>query len=176
MIHSSKKKGQIGNFQSKLASLKERHPKDLRGAMYFVDPQLTKNRRYYEPQLSEMAQQYGVRLDLYYGNGLFFDLLGFPNGWGSLLENLEAWRDGISELEELDFDQDPERHFREIHSMNDRYWRKLLDNEALWGSGVMTVIFSTGATLEMLREHFAASGRRGLAASAARRLDQLGSE
>jgi len=60
---SSKKRGQISNFERKLEVLSKRH-KLLVGIMYFLDPDFSKNKNFYRDELRKMAKFYDVKLKL----------------------------------------------------------------------------------------------------------------
>jgi hypothetical protein len=51
---STKKHGQIKNFEAKLDFLFNQHQNNLVGIMYFVDPALSKNKKFYIRELSRL--------------------------------------------------------------------------------------------------------------------------
>ncbi len=57
---SSKKRGQIANFEAKIEVLSKRHGSSLIGLLYFIDPDLTKNKRYYAQRLQERGWNFEV--------------------------------------------------------------------------------------------------------------------
>ncbi len=150
---STKKRGQISNFEAKLEYLYRKHGQNLIGIMYFIDPDLVKNKNYYIKELNKMANTYGVDLHLLYGKELFefFDKLDV---WNDLLSWLTRWKDSLPELPEINFDNNPQDSFNEIKDLEIRFWRKILENEKLWEEGIMLVIFRNGATLRLLFEFF----------------------
>jgi len=150
---STKKVGQIGNFETKLEFLYRRHGQNLIGIMYFIDPDLVKNRNYYIEELEKMKQVYGVELYLLYGEELF-KFFGKQNVWELLLSWLTQWKESLPELPEINFDSNPQNSFNEIKDLEIKYWRKILENEKLWNEGIMLAIFRNGETLKMLFEFF----------------------
>jgi len=57
--------------------------------MYFIDPDFSKNKKYYEDELKKLEGFYGVELYLFYGKELF-DYL--QNLWDNILSWLIQWR------------------------------------------------------------------------------------
>jgi hypothetical protein len=150
---STKKRGQISNFETKLETLYKKHKDKLVGIMYFIDPDLSKNKNYYLPELKRLSEFYGVKTYLLYGKELF-DYLGRPDLWVKILSWLKQWKDSLPEIPEIDFDKTPQESFEEIKELPIRYWRKLLENEKLWTEGIIKAIFRTGNVLKLILEFF----------------------
>jgi Holliday junction resolvase-like predicted endonuclease len=150
---SSKKRGQISNFETKLEILYKLHHSNLIGIMYFIDPDLTKNKNYYFQELERLKNFYGVELHLFYGKELF-KYLKKPEIWDNIILWLKEWKESLPELPEINFDTTPESSFHEIKDLELRHWRKILENDKLWKEGVMKAIFQDGTTLEILLEFF----------------------
>lgn len=81
---STKKRGQISNFETKLETLYKKHKDKLVGIMYFIDPDLSKNKNYYLPELKRLSEFYGIKTYLLYGKELF-DYLSKPDLWEEIL-------------------------------------------------------------------------------------------
>lgn len=128
---STKKRGQISNFETKLEILHKKHGSGLFGIMYFVDPDLSKNKNYYLKELERLEKFYGVKLSLFYGKELF-EYLGHPEMWDNILSWLKQWKDSLPELPEINFDTTPKESFEEIRDLELRSWRRILDNDKLW--------------------------------------------
>ena len=77
---STKKRDQIANFEAKLEELFKKYKDNLIGIMYFIDPDLAKNKNFYTSELNRLNEYYKVPLYLFYGKELF-----------ELLESLEYW-------------------------------------------------------------------------------------
>lgn len=150
---SSKKRGQMSNFEAKLELLHRKHGTFLRGFMYFIDPDVSKNKSYYTQELSKLENFYGVKLSLCYGRELF-EYFGKPEIWDDILAWLKQWKDSLPELPEIDFDATPEESFSEIKDLELRTWRKLLENEKLWEEGIVKALFKKGYTLRLLLEFY----------------------
>jgi len=150
---STKKRGQIRNFEAKLDFLYKKHGQNLVGIMYFIDPDLVKNKNYYMEELDKMADIYGIDLYLFYGKELF-EFFKKGRDWENLLSWLTRWKESLPELPEINFDSNPQNSFNEIKDLEIRFWRKILENEKLWKEGIMLAIFRNGKTLKMLYEFF----------------------
>lgn len=150
---STKKRGQISNFETKLETLYKKHRDKLIGIMYFIDPDLSKNKNYYLAKLERLSKFYGTKLHLFYGKELF-DYIEKPDLWRKILAWLKQWKDSLPELPEIDFDKTREESFNEIKDLPIRYWRKILENEKLWAEGIITAIFRSGETLKLVLKYF----------------------
>jgi len=151
---SSKKRGQMSNFEAKLEILSKKHGSKLSGIMYFIDPDFSKNKNYYIQELEKLKNFYGIELNLYYGKEFFEHFLNKPDLWEKILDWLKQWKDSLPELPEVNFDAKPKESFEEIKTLELRSWRKILDNDKLWDEGVMRAIFRDGSTLKLLHSYF----------------------
>ena len=151
--NSTKKRGQISNFEAKLEFLYRKHRYNTKGIMYFIDPDLVKNKNYYIEELNKMEDTYGVELSLLYG-GELFEYFGKFEVWETILEWLKQWKESLPELPEINFDVEAERSFIEIRDLEIRFWRRLLENEKLWEEGIMEAVFRDGITLKLLLDFF----------------------
>lgn len=150
---STKKRGQINNSETKLNLLYESHGDHLVGMMYFIDPDLSKNKKYYTGELSNFRDFYGIELYLFYGHE-FFEYLGFPHLWANLIEWLTRWKAELPDFPEINLDSSPRESYEEIKTMKPLHWRKLLETNQLWEDGIIRVLFSDGATLQFMLEYF----------------------
>jgi len=150
---SSKKRGQISNFEAKIEFLYKKHKSKLIGIMYFIDPDLSKNKNYYIDELDRLKNFYGIELKLFYGKE-FFEYIGSPQIWDTILEWLKKWKEGLSELPEINFDLTPQKSLHEIKNLEIRSWKKILANEKLWDEGIIQAIFKEGKTLKLLLNFF----------------------
>jgi hypothetical protein len=144
---SSKKSGQLENFERKLAILYKRHGNKLTGVMYFIDPSLTKNRRYYLDELSTTIHlKFNIDLWLCY-NGELFDKLGNKGAWHTLEQALIQWRDTVRQDINLNYDLEPETTVIETQSVTLSTWLSFAQNDLLWTNGVVKCLFPTGEGL-----------------------------
>jgi hypothetical protein len=147
---SSKKSGQIENFERKLAILYKRHGSKLTGVMYFIDPSLAKNRRYYLDELSTTIHpKYNIDLWLCY-NGELFEKLGRPAAWSTLEQALIEWRDTVRQDINLNYDLEPEATVAETQSVTLSTWLSFAKNDLLWTNGVVKCLFPTGEGLQAI--------------------------
>ncbi|MGB9677115.1 MAG: restriction endonuclease, partial [Candidatus Ratteibacteria bacterium] len=149
----TKKRGQISNFEMKLEILHKKHALALVGIMYFIDPDLSKNKNYYLEELKRIEKFYGVNLHLFYGRELF-EYFNHPEIWDNFLLWLKQWKESLPELPEINFDIAPEESFKEIKDLEIRNWRKILENDKLWEEGSIKAIFREGTTLKLLLKFF----------------------
>lgn len=155
---STKKRGQISNFEDKLEALYTQYGDKIVGIMYFIDPSLQKNKSYYENELKKIRSLYeGVGLYLFYGEE-FFAHFKHPKMWDKLLGWLQKWREEIPELPEINMDSNSEESFEELKEVEIKYWRKLVMNNDLWEKGIIQVLFPQGTTLQMVAQYFAEQG------------------
>jgi len=150
---STKKDGQIINFEKKLDTLYKKYASNLVGIMYFLDPDLVKNKNFYLEKLREISSFYGIKTYLFYGKELF-EFFGHPEYWDQILIWLRRWKDNLPELPEINFDKNPEKSFEEIKDLDLRYWKRLFENEKLWEEGIIKSIFREGKTLRLLLKFF----------------------
>jgi len=150
---STKKRGQIENFEKKLSEMiKKYEEKNLVGVFYFIDPEIKKNKNYYDEELKKMGNDYGVTLKLDYGEE-FFEFLGHSEIWEEILKYLEKWKKEIPELPETNFDLDAESTFEEIKDLNPALFRKIFKNDEIFNEIVLT-LFPEKKTLKFLLKHF----------------------
>ena len=150
---STKKRGQISNFETKLEILFKKHGSELCGIIYFIDPDLSKNKNFYLQQLQKLQQFYGVQLYLFYGKELF-EYLRVPHIWDTILLWLKQWKDSLPELPEINFDKTPQQSFEEIKDLELKSWRKILENDKLWEQGIIKALFPKGITFKLLTSFF----------------------
>jgi len=149
---STKKRGQVANFAKKLEAISAHYSAyQIKGFFYFIDPSLSKNKLFYQSELSNLAQTYKIDLHLCYGRGLF-DLLELPNIWLDIIANLEKWRQSIPVLPDINFDLSPDASFNEIKDLPLNIYKRLF-NEPRIASQILPLIFPTGQTLVLLLAH-----------------------
>lgn len=150
---SSKKRGQIANFEKKLNVMLQKHPENnLAGIFYFLDPNLVKNKSYYEHELKKMEKDYKVEIHIFYG-GELFDYLKYPEIWQEILEHLFKWKKEIPDMPEINFDANPENTFEEIKNLKPLTFRNLLTNDVIFNE-ILCSLFPEKKTLIMLKQYF----------------------
>jgi Holliday junction resolvase-like predicted endonuclease len=150
---STKKRGQIQNFEKKLAILLEQYEEDsLVGMVYFIDPELKKNNNFYYAELGKMNTDYNVELHLFYGEQLF-NYLEYQDVWAEILVYLREWKARIPDLPEINFDLDAEHTFNEIKDLNPQVYRKLIGNNEIL-TEIISTLFPEQTTLRLLHRYF----------------------
>jgi len=149
---SSKKRGQIANFEKKLEAISYQYPNnEIKGFFYFIDPSLVKNKGFYESELNKLQKAYGITLYVCYGKELF-ESIGLIAIWNDIIINLEKWRKTIPTLPEINFDINPNSSFNEIKDLPLNIYRKIFDDERIVEQ-ILPIIFPNGKTLQLLLEH-----------------------
>ena len=150
---STKKRGQIQNFEKKLNVLLSKYDENkLVGIFYFIDPELQKNKNYYEEELTKMYKDYNIQTYIFYGKELF-NFLGFNDIWDEILKYLEKWKKEIPDLPEINFDIDAQQTFDEIKNVNPLIYRRLFENEEIYSQIILT-LFPEKKTLKLLYHYF----------------------
>jgi flagellar biosynthesis regulator FlbT len=150
---STKKRGQIENFEKKLNVMLEKFSENnLVGVFYFVDPELTKNKNFYVEELQKMKVDYNIETHVFYGEPLF-SYLQMSDVWAEILMYLEIWKKEIPDLPEINFDLDAEHTFEEIKNLKPLIFRKLFSNQQVVEQIVLT-LFPTKKTLSLLYKSF----------------------
>ena len=169
---SSKKRGQIDNFEKKLnLMLKNYSDEKLVGIFYFIDPDLRKNENYYNSELSKMITDYNVDLYLFYGKELL-DFMNVSDVWYEILEYLKKWKDSIPDLPELNFDLEPEQIFNEIKDLSPAIFRKLFENQEVFNNIVLT-LFPEKKTLNLLLDYFKQKSNNAIYTTLYNKLEKL---
>lgn len=154
---SAKKRGQTDNFRKKLIALKRVYPgESIIGIVYFIDPDLEKNKNYYVDELLKMSREHNTVTSLLYGRSLF-DQLGCPEVWHEMVEYLRRWKDEIPDFPESNFDLNAEHTFNEIKDLDASVFIKLFSNQELC-SEILPIIFPEKKTLHLLLDHFRKRG------------------
>lgn len=169
---SSKKRGQIDNFEKKLNLMIKNYPNEkLVGIFYFVDPNLKKNENYYKSELHKMKNDYNIDLYLFYGKELF-EFMNIGDVWYEILEYLKKWKDSIPDLPELNFDLEPEQTFNEIKDLPPFIFRKLFENQEVFNDIVLT-LFPEKKTLNLLLDYFKKNSNSAIYFTLYKKLEKL---
>jgi hypothetical protein len=151
---STKKRGQMQNFGKKLKALYRKHGSNLVGIMYFIDPDFSKNKNYYQEEIQKLRGKYEqVEIHLFYVKQLF-EYLGIANFWDQMLSWLKKWKEDLPEIPEINFDANPYESFMEVKDTNLGIWQKIISNDKLWEEGIIKALFRTGDTLKLIQEEF----------------------
>ena len=150
---STKKRGQISNFERKInALLKTYKEKELKCYIYFIDPGLTKNKRFYIQELDKIHSDYNVFTKLCYGKDLW-DEVGHPEVWDELLKYLKCWKKEIPDMPSVNFDDDAENTFEEIKEIDISIFRKMFNNNEICNE-ILPILFPEKKVLKLLYTYF----------------------
>ena len=150
---STKKRGQIQNFEKKLDIMLSHYAEEeLIGIFYFIDPDLVKNKKFYVAELSKMTTDYNIETRIFYGKPLF-EYLGYADIWEEVLTYLVEWKKEIPDLPEINFDLDAKHTFEEIKDLKPLVFRKLLTNDEIFREIILT-LFPEKTTLKLLLEYY----------------------
>lgn len=149
---STKKRGQIDNFEKKLEVIIETYGnRTIFGYFYFIDNSFNKNKNFYVAEINKLSRDYGLTLKLVYGKELF-DEIGMKHTWDEILSHLKYWKKEIPELPEINFDTNPKQSFNEIKDLPSSTYRKLLTNSNL--DDLLLMLFPKQETLQLLHDYF----------------------
>ncbi|MDD3436407.1 MAG: hypothetical protein PHC64_04555 [Candidatus Gastranaerophilales bacterium] len=150
---STKKRGQIDNFEKKVYELAAIYgEQNILAYFYFIDPSLIKNKRYYQQELLKIQKNYEVKCQLLYGDELFKEI-NCLDIWDELIYNLKQWKHNLPEFPEINFDKNAVESFNEIKDIKPIYWLKFFDNEEIIKE-IIPVIFPQKKTLFLLKDFF----------------------
>ncbi len=158
---SSKKRGQIENFRSKLSHIKEAYQdeKETIAIMYFIDPGQCKNKSYYHSELNRIADELQIQAYLMYGRELF-EYLKIQEMWDTMINWLVMWKETLPDFPDVDFDANPSHTFEEVKHIDISTWAKIINKDELWKEGLITSIFTKGIVLNMVADYFSNSGEK----------------
>jgi hypothetical protein len=135
---SSKKRGQIDNFIKKIEILQDEYPdNNLDAIFYFIDDGLQKNKNYYQQEILQIANDYGINCKLMYARDLFdyYDL----DVWSEIISYLKVWKDGIPDMPEINFDNEINEIFDEIKNIETNKFRRIFDNLEIFNTMMLTI-------------------------------------
>ncbi|WP_461255894.1 HpyAIV family type II restriction enzyme [Treponema sp. R80B11-R83G3] len=150
---STKKRGQLGNFEKKISALIKKYDETkLKCFTYFIDPSLTKNKKYYTAEIAKINSDYNVSVKLCYGKE-FWDEIVHPEIWDELLKHLEKWKREIPDMPSINFDDDDKSTFEEIRCIEVSVFRKLFNNRDICKE-ILPILFPENKSLELLHNFF----------------------
>ncbi len=148
---STKKRGQLNNFFSKINYLKETYPnKKIVAGMWFVDPTLSKNKNYYQTEMNENKIE-NVSMHLFYGDE-FTNMLGKISIWDEMTNHLLKWKNSEENELILNFELEWEETKEELKKyVSKSNWKKLIKSEDIVNN-IFPILFPTKKYLEILEE------------------------
>ncbi len=135
---STKKRGQIQNFEKKVAFLCAQYPRArIEAVFYFIDPSLRKNQKFYSEEVQRISSQYDIKAHLFYGEELFacYEI----EGWKEIVAYLKRWKANLPDLPEINFDLAIEETFEEIKELPPRVFIRLFSNDEVFNQIVLTL-------------------------------------
>ena len=150
---STKKRGQYSNLIKKIKCIKAKYPNiHLFASMWFSDPALHKNKKYYQEEISYSTDDM-VDISLYYGNELFAKVFNRIDVWDELIMHLRKNKSerSVAILSVPDFDTSPEMRAAliDIKCENPNLIKRLLSNKEIYRE-IRAELFPLGKNLEGL--------------------------
>jgi hypothetical protein len=156
---STKKRGQFGNFEKKITALIHEYKETkLQCFMYFIDPSLTKNKKYYSSEIEKLQSDYNIYVKLCYGKELW-DEINHPEIWNELLKYLDQWKKEIPDMPSINFDEDAQSTFDEIKNIEVSVFRKMFNNKTICNE-ILQILFPQNKSLILLQKHFELLGKQ----------------
>jgi hypothetical protein len=150
---STKKRGQINNFEKKISALLLKYKEtEIKCFTCFVDPGLVKNKKYYTGEIKKIQAEYNVYTKLCYGKELWKEI-GHPEVWEEIVKYLEKWKAEIPDMPSINFDENPINSFEEIKSVGVSLFRKLFSNRDICRE-IMPILFPEKKVLHLLHGYF----------------------
>lgn len=158
---SSKKTGQLNNFEAKIDYVLENilnENSNLESFFYFVDPSMKKNTSFYKDELERISSYRKSKVYLAYGEELFkhLDILKV---WEEIKTHLTRWHFELEDIPNLNFDLNSEVSFKLISKLKTNSLINFFNNkntfynEKIWIE-IIPVFFPTGKTIELLIKDF----------------------
>lgn len=156
---SSKKSGQISNFEDKINILLEKYNEnEIKAYFYFIDPNFNKNKNFYQKEIKNLQKDYEIEIYLCYGKELF-EKENIREGWNEIIKFLTKWKKELPDFPELNFDKNPKETFEELKELEPKFLRKILDNEEI-KKEIFPIIFPTKESLKLLKEYYEQQERK----------------
>lgn len=150
---SSKKRGQIDNFIKKIEVLKYLYPnKTIISIMWFIDPNFKKNKKYYETEISKIANA-----KIFYGEELFSSFFGRKDEWNRILELFSELRNlqnsyRVIDTVYLSSSDEVFEVLKFLYHNNKRVIKKLMSNNEDM-KRIREEYFLNGYNIERLKEY-----------------------
>ena len=150
---SSKKSGQISNFEDKINVLLEKYKENqIKAYFYFIDPDFHKNQNFYKKEIEKLTKDYEIEIYLCYGEELF-EKENIKEAWNDIIKFLLKWKKELPEFPELNFDKEAKQTFEELKDLPPKYLRKILENQEIIKE-IFPIIFPEKKILRLLKEYY----------------------
>ena len=152
---STKKRWQFGNFEKKYYEVSTLYRNyTIIPIMWFIDPSLIKNKRYYEWEMERLAEDYWCKPQLCYWKELFEVNDDLPmEMWDEVIDYLARWKDGLPDMPELNLDLECDEVFEEIKDMKPIVFRRLFENDDI-KEQILPILFPEWDVLKKLKDYF----------------------
>jgi hypothetical protein len=138
---------------------------------YFIDPGLTKNKKFYTQELEKIHSDYNVYTKLCYGEE-FWDEIGHPEVWRELINYLERWKKEIPDMPSINFDDKPENTFEEIKDVDVSIFRRMFNNEEICRE-ILPILFPENKVLRFLHKYFLQKANRSIYKTLADKIKEI---
>lgn len=161
---STKKTGQISNFETKIDYALENilnENESLESFFYFIDPSFKKNSNFFKEKMEDIASNREIKIYLCYGKEIF-EHLQIPKAWEEIKMYLTRWHSELEDIPNLNFDLDSKTSFEIISKLKTGSLINFFNNsdetykDKIWQE-IMPIFFPTGETIGMLINSFETS-------------------
>lgn len=130
---STKKRGQYENFKKKYYLLKNTYPNyNIDATMWFIDDNLTKNRKYYLERASQETDP-NINVHIYYGKSLFEELFNRTDVWDEicsyLLRNKQERSNELLYIPDFDTSIEVKEAINILKIQEPQLYRKLISDK-----------------------------------------------
>jgi len=149
---SSKKEGQINNFNKKINFIKKIYLKPVHAFFWFVDSKFNKNEKYYDLEIKKLIDRYKIDIKLCYGKTLY-DYLNMKSAWQEIDEYFNQRENNgynISDID-LNLDKNPQKNFNTILKLEPVVISKLFYNKQL--NCILNMLFPEKETIKLLKAY-----------------------
>jgi len=153
---STKKRWQIDNFEKKLNYIIDTYGhkyKKIFCIMYFIDPSLDKNKKFYEEEIGRMKNIYWNNLLLLYWQD-FFDLIFGDGAWKELENLLKERKNSLQDFPIVDYEDNPEESLWILVNIDFSVMRKFIMNDDLRDEWIVKVLFKNWNVLKELSNYY----------------------
>lgn len=152
---STKKRWQFDNFEKKYYEVSRQYPNHtIIPIMWFIDPSLVKNKKYYQEEMERLASDYWCSPQLCYWRELFDLNDDLPiEMWNEIISYLWEWKDSLPDMPELNLDLKCDEVFEEIKDIKPIIYRKLFNNDNI-KEQILPILFPEWSVLRRLKDYF----------------------
>ncbi|WP_051622769.1 HpyAIV family type II restriction enzyme [Mycoplasmopsis primatum] len=149
---STKKRGQFNNFHEKIKLIRNINKgHKLNAIMWFIDDNLTKNKKFYESEIKKLSYK-NTDIYLFYGSEFFHSLNNGAEAWNEFTSYLtrKRYEDSYETINIPDFGNSNEI-YDALLKISKKSWIKLLSNDSKYIQ-LRKELFSNGENLKKANE------------------------